>query len=65
MTDRDNVLLTPDQLAELLAKVDAVCEQAQQLRKEIMERMKSTRQADRADYSGQPAERRRPPRRAP
>lgn len=65
MADREKITLTPDQLAELLAKVDAVCEQAQQLRKEIVERMKTTRQADQVDHSGQPLEHRRPQRKGP
>jgi hypothetical protein len=59
MKEEDRITVTPEELSALLAKVDAVCEQAQQLRKQIVDRMQQTRQDDQLEQAGQPGHRTR------
>ena len=59
MKEEDRITLTPEELAALLAKVDAVCEQAQELRKQIVDRMQQARHNDQLDHTGQPGHRTR------
>jgi len=51
--------LTPEQLAELLRRLDEVCSQAQELSKQVKEQMSTRRRADQPIFDGPFVERRR------
>ena len=57
-------LLSPEELAALFERLDALIEEARTLQHQITERLLTTRRQNRPDRTGQPvrAERRRTPR---
>jgi hypothetical protein len=50
----EKVTLTAQELSELFRKVDEVCQQAQKLRSELLDRMNASRERDQANHTGQP-----------
>jgi hypothetical protein len=53
-------LLSPEELAALFRRLDALIEEARVLQQQITERLLSTRRHDVQDRTGQPERRRRP-----
>ena len=60
----DQPLLSPQELAALFKRLDALIEEARMLQEQIGERLLNTRRRDQQDRSGQPERRRRPRKKA-
>ncbi len=51
--------LTPEELAKLIRRLDALIEEARTLQAQIAERLRAERRSVQPDHSGQPERRRR------